>query len=174
MRLSTRARYALRLMLDISRNAKNDKPVQLREIAQRNKLSKGYLEQLVVSLKNAQLIRSFSGRSGGYRLFKSPEQISLLEIFEATIGPMNVVECVAHPEECMRSEYCECRILWELLNRKIVELLADYSLKDLSNEGGIQRMLEELRGCQDKGDSPSLQRDAADVLAHFTDEEGCV
>ena len=174
MRLSTRARYALRLMLDISRNTKDDKPVQLREIAQRNKLSKGYLEQLALSLKNAQLIRSFSGRSGGYRLFKSPEQISLLEIFEATIGPMNVVECVAHPEECMRSEYCECRILWELLNRKIVDLLAHYSLKDLSNEGGIRRMLDELRGYQEEGDSRAPRRDAADVLAHFTDEEGCV
>ena len=174
MRLSTRARYALRLMLDISRHAKDDKPVQLREIAQRNKLSKGYLEQLVVSLKNAQLIRSFSGRSGGYRLFKSPEQISVLEIFEATIGPMNVVECVVHPEECMRSEYCECRILWQLLNRKIVDLLADYSLKDLSNEGGIRRMLDELKGCQEERDGSAMMSDAADVLAHFTDEEGCV
>jgi len=161
-------------MLDISRHAKDDKPVHLREIARRNKLSKGYLEQLVVSLRNAHLIRSFSGRGGGYRLVKPPEQIRLLEIFEATIGPINVVECVAHPEECMRSEYCECRILWELLNQRIIFLLTDYSLKDLSNERGILRMLDQLKDCQAKGDDGSVRRDVADVLTHCTDEEGCV
>lgn len=174
MKISTRPRYALRLMLDISRNARDDKPVHLREIARRNRLSKGYLEQLVVSLKNAQLIRSSSGRGGGYRLFKAPEQISLLDIFEATIGPINIVECLAHPEECMRSNYCECRILWELLNVKIMDLLGGYSLKDLSNEGGIERMLDELRTYCEKRGSVSLRRDVADVLTHLTDEKGCV
>lgn len=174
MKISTRPRYALRLMLDISRHARDDKPVHLREIARRNKLSKGYLEQLVVSLRNAHLLRSFSGRGGGYRLVKPAEQISLLEIFEATIGPINVVECVAHPEQCMRSEYCECRILWELLNERILYLLADYSLKDLSNEGGIRRMLGELKDCRTQADGGSLRRDIAEVLTHVTDEEGCV
>lgn len=132
-------------MLDISRHSGEDRPVHLSEIARRNKLSKGYLEQLVVSLKNAQLIRSFSGRSGGYRLVKPAEQITLLEIFEATVGPINVVECVSHPEECLRSDYCECRILWELLNRRITQVLADYSLKDLSEKEGMRRMLGELQ-----------------------------
>jgi Rrf2 family protein len=132
-------------MLDISRYAKDCTPVQLSEIARRNKLSKGYLEQLVVSLKNAQLIRGFSGRSGGYRLAKPPEQITLLEIFQSTMGPINLVECVMNPEDCMRSDDCECRTLWELLNHRITKVLADYTLKDLSDKQGIRRMAKELQ-----------------------------
>lgn len=148
MKISTRPRYALRLMLDISRHSVDDKPVHLSEIARRNKLSRGYLEQLVVSLKNARLIRGFSGRSGGYRLGKPPAQITLLEIFEATLGPINLVECVRHPEECLSSESCECRVLWELLNHRITHVLADYSLQDLSEKDGIRRMRQELEECK--------------------------
>ncbi len=136
-------------MLDIARHAQDDKPVHLRQIALRNNLSKGYLEQLVVSLKNARLIRSFSGRDGGYRLAKSPERITLLEIFEATIGPINLVECVNHPEECMNSECCECRLLWELLNHRITNVLADYSLRDLADKDGMQRLTEQLEQHKD-------------------------
>ena len=137
MKLSTRPRYAIRLMLDISRYSKQGEPVHLREIATRNNLSKGYLEQLVVSLKNAQLIRSFSGRGGGYLLVKPPEQITILEIVEATSGRINIVDCVSHPEECMNAEYCECRTLWDILNNNITDVLAGYSLNDLAKRGGI-------------------------------------
>jgi len=160
-------------MLDISRHAKDDKPIHLSEIARRNKLSKGYLEQLVVSLKNARLIRSFSGRSGGYRLVKPPEQITLLEIFEATIGPINLVECVGHPEECIRSDFCECRILWELLNFRITNVLADYSLKDLSDKGGIQRMMGELQEHRTGDKAEDVGPEIAEVMTHFDDEESC-
>jgi len=145
MKISTRPRYALRLMLDISRHAADEKPVHLAEIARRNDLSKGYLEQLVVSLKNAGLIRGFSGRTGGYRLMRPQGEISLLEIFEAILGPIHLVECVGHPEDCMRSDACECRILWELLHLRITNALAEYSLQDLTDKEGLQRMLEELR-----------------------------
>ena len=144
MKLSTRPRYAIRLMLDISRYSKQGEPVHLREIATRNNLSKGYLEQLVVSLKNAQLIRSFSGRGGGYLLVRPPEQITILEIVEATIGRITVVDCVSHPEECMNSDYCECRTLWDILNNKITDVLAGYSLSDLLKRGGILEVTNEL------------------------------
>ena len=136
-------------MLDICRHAEEDKPVHLREIATRNNLSKGYLEQLVVSLKNAQLIRSFSGRSGGYRLGKSPKNISILEIIEAIIGPINVVECVQRPEECLMADLCECRALWRLLNHRIVEVLSEYSLKDLSEKEGTRKIAEALKQYKD-------------------------
>jgi len=144
MKLSTRPRYAIRLMLDISRYSKQGEPVHLREIATRNNLSKGYLEQLVVSLKNAQLIRSFSGRGGGYMLVRPAEQITILEIVEATIGRINIVDCVSHPEECINAEYCECRTLWDILNNKITDVLAGYSLTDLSKRGGILEITNEL------------------------------
>lgn len=151
MKLSTRPRYALRLMMDIARYSKEGNPVHLRDIATRNNLSKGYLEQLVGSLRNAQLLRSFSGRGGGYMLVRPPEQVSLLEIIEATIGPINVVDCVAHPEECMNAEYCECRSLWDLLNGRITGLLGGFSLEDLSERGGIRRITKERDGKADDG-----------------------
>ena len=135
--------------MDICRHAGEDKPVHLREIATRNNLSKGYLEQLVVSLKNAQLIRSFSGRSGGYRLGKPAEEISILEIIEAIIGPINVVECVQRPEECMMADLCECRSLWRLLNHRIVEVLSEYSLQDLCEKQGLKRMSQALKRYKD-------------------------
>jgi Rrf2 family transcriptional regulator, cysteine metabolism repressor len=150
MKISTRPRYALLLMLDISRHTDDEKPIHLGEIADRNNLSRGYLEQLVVSLKNARLIRSFSGRSGGYRLGRPAEQITLLEIFEAIMGPLNLVECVGHPQECLRSEFCECRVLWHLIHLRITHVLADYSLKDLTDKEGVKRMLDELQALQER------------------------
>lgn len=145
VKISTRPRYALRLMLDVTRHCVDGRPVHLREIALRNRLSKGYLEQLVVSLKNAGLLRSTGGRSGGYRLAKPADKTTILEIFEATIGPIQLVECVQDPESCMRSEACPCRILWLLLSRRIQALLASYSLKDLAERSGVERMMEEVR-----------------------------
>ena len=136
-------------MLDICRHAGEEKPVHLREIATRNNLSKGYLEQLVVSLKNAQLNRSFSGRSGGYRLGRLPENISILEIIEAIIGPINVVECVQRPEECLMADLCECRSLWRLLNHRIVDVLSEYSLKDLCEKQGMKKISQALKQYKD-------------------------
>lgn len=148
VKISTRPRYALHLMLDVSRHGLDGRPVHLREIALRNHLSKGYLEQLVVSLKNARLLRSTGGRSGGYRLAKPADKTTILEIFEATIGPIQLVECVQDPESCMRSASCPCRILWLLLSRRIQALLASYSLKDLAERSGVERMMEELRSIE--------------------------
>ncbi|MGW8181056.1 MAG: RrF2 family transcriptional regulator, partial [bacterium] len=113
-------------MLDICSHSKEGKPVHLQEIANRNNLSKGYLEQLVLALKNAQLLKSTSGRNGGYQLIRAPERISLLDVVEAVIGPINLVECVGYPEECLRSDGCECRVLWELINCRITAVLGDY------------------------------------------------
>ncbi len=151
VKISTRPRYALHLMLDVFRHGLEERPVHLREVALRNHLSKGYLEQLVVSLKNARLLRSTGGRSGGYRLAKPAEKTTILEIFEATIGPIQLVECVQDPESCKRSASCACRILWLLLSRRIEALLASYSLQDLAGPSGVERMLEELRAVGAKG-----------------------
>ena len=131
--------------MDICRHSEGDKLVHLREIADRNNLSKGYLEQLAVPLKNAQLIRGFSGRTGGYRLGRPPERISILEIIEAIIGPINVVECVQRPEECLTADLCECRSLWRLLNHRIVEVLSEYSFKDLSEEETKKKISQALK-----------------------------
>ncbi len=131
MRLSTRARYALRLMLDIARNGGEEQPVSLAAVAGRTNLSRGYLEQLAMTLRNARLIRGVAGRAGGYRLAMPPAEITVGQVIEAAIGPICVVDCVDDPEGCPRSEYCECRVVYSLINARVAEVLHSFSLSDL-------------------------------------------
>lgn len=142
MKLSTRGRYALRLMLDIGRFGTNGKPVSLTAVHERTDISRGYLEQLALSLRNSDLLRATSGRYGGYILAKPASEITLGRIIEAAIGPINLVECVARPDDCMRSEGCECRMVYQLINRRITEVLNEYTLADL--EGGAFTEMTEV------------------------------
>ena len=97
MRLSTRGRYGTRLMVDLAQHYA-DGPVSLAEIAKRQDLSAKYLEQLIILLKGAGLIRSVRGRRGGYMLARRPEEISVGEIVETLEGKLSLVDCVLEPE----------------------------------------------------------------------------
>jgi Rrf2 family protein len=130
MKLSTRARYGLRLMIDLAANARGV-PVAMRDVARRQRISRRYLEQLAVGLKNANLIRSSSGRGGGYWLQQPPEGIRVGDIMAAIMGPVNIVRCVRSPEACYRAESCPSRKMWVLLNDRINEVLRSVSLADL-------------------------------------------
>lgn len=131
MRLTTRARYALRLMLDVARNGGDERPVSLASVAERTDISRGYLEQLALALRNARLLRGVAGRYGGYRLGSSPESITVGDIIEAAIGPICVVDCVDDPVSCPRAELCECRAVYTIINERIGEVLREYTLSDL-------------------------------------------
>ena len=132
MKLRTRARYALRAMIQIARSPRTDEPVNLNEIAEKTSVSRRYLEQLVIPLKNASLIKGVSGKGGGYLLSKPADEIKIGDIIEAAIGPINIVECVNDPDSCMKVEWCECRPVYTLLNNKIVEALNEFTLAELS------------------------------------------
>jgi|GEM_PF-166641 len=144
MRISTRARYALRLMVDLVRRYDGSHPVHLRQIAEENDLSHGYLEQLMISLRNASLVRGLSGRKGGYVLARPPEEIKLTEIVEATVGPISVLDCVLCPENCDRSPDCKTRPIWVMINTRIKEVLNRYSLADMADDNWLVRITEEL------------------------------
>jgi Rrf2 family transcriptional regulator, iron-sulfur cluster assembly transcription factor len=132
MRLSTRARYALKAMMVVAREGKKGTPINIGEIAQLTSLSKRYLEQVSISLKNAGLLRAVSGKKGGHLLSRPAEDIRLLEIVEAAIGPINIVECVGNPLECLQLADCECRSVYVLINGRIREALRAFTLADLS------------------------------------------
>lgn len=144
MKISTRARYALRLMVDINRHNDGGSPVQLKDIARRSELSKGYLEHLAAALRNASLLRGISGPKGGYVLAKQPDEIKIIEIIEAAIGPISVSSCVNSPETCVRSEGCECILLWKLLNIRIRNLLGEFSLQELTDKSWRGRIESEI------------------------------
>ena len=132
MKLSTRARYALRMMVEIARRPGTD-PVSLGLVAENTKISKRYLDQLALALKTSSLMRSTRGRGGGYWLGRPPEEISVGQIIEAAIGPINVVECVRCPEICLKSDYCECRWVYMRINNEIVNVLNGMSLAELAD-----------------------------------------
>lgn len=132
MKISTRARYALRMMIDLADNADASAPIVLRDIAKRQQISKRYLEQLAISLKNANLLTVATGRGGGYRLRRPAEEIRVGEIVEAAIGPINVVDCVDENNSCARISKCPSRRLWVELNNQINATLDRFTLAELS------------------------------------------
>jgi Rrf2 family protein len=106
MKLSSRARYALRAMMVIAREGSPAKPANLRLVAARTAISRRYLEQVVISLKSAGLLKAVSGNKGGHYLARPANTITLGQIVEAAIGPLNIVECVGNAESCMRAKGC--------------------------------------------------------------------
>jgi Rrf2 family protein len=119
------------MMLDVARNGGDEKPVSLASVAERTGISRGYLEQLVLGLRNARLVRGVAGRYGGYRLAERPSNITVGQIVEAAIGPIFLVDCVEDASTCVRAEFCECRVVYSLINERVAEVLREYTLADL-------------------------------------------
>jgi len=138
MKLSTRARYAIRLMLDIAVADNGDRPVRLGSVADRTGISRRYLDQVVMPLKSASLLLGIKGRSGGYRLARAADEIRLGEIVEATIGPVTLVDCVGAPETCDRSEDCAAHILYRYVSATMRTQLDELTLADLGNPSVIK------------------------------------
>jgi Rrf2 family protein len=119
------------MMVDIAKRPGAD-PVTLREIAENTEISRPYLDQVAVGLKTSVLIRSMRGRGGGYQLARPADEISVRQIIEAAIGPINVVDCVMRPEICDRSDCCECRWVYQRINDEVTNLLNGMSLGELA------------------------------------------
>ncbi len=119
------------MMLDVARHAGAGKLVSLAVVSRHTGISRGYLDQLATAMRNARLLRAASGRHGGYRLARPATEITMFEIIEAATGPLGVVDCIDDPAGCPRTEYCECRVVYALVDRRIAEVLKEYSLADL-------------------------------------------
>lgn len=144
MKIRTRARYSLRMMIAIAKLSDGENRIGLGEVAQHCGISRRYLEQLVTALRNASLLRAAAGRGGGYALARNPDQIKLAEIVEAAIGPIAITDCVADDDQCVQSDYCNCQALWKLINFRITEVLDEYTLSDILDPGWRGRILREL------------------------------
>ncbi|HUT55360.1 MAG TPA: Rrf2 family transcriptional regulator [bacterium] len=142
MKISTRARYSIRLMIYLADNGGTEVPIGLSHVAEKQNLSMRYLEQLVVPLKNASLIKSVAGKHGGYLLARDAREIKIGEIVEAAIGPIKLLECLDPDTVCGFKEQCNSRRMWGLINTRITDVLYDYTLDDLSEK----RMMEAGKG----------------------------
>jgi Rrf2 family protein len=131
MKLSTRARYALRMMIVFARHADREHVVSLTEVSKEAMVSRRYLEQLAIGLKNGALVRGKSGKGGGYTLARPADKITIREIIESAIGPVNIVDCVMQPEICLKSDICDCRLLYQFINMRITTVLDGLVLADL-------------------------------------------
>lgn len=130
MKLSTRSRYGVRMMVDLAGHYGND-PVFLKDIARREDISEKYLSLIVIPLRSAGLIQSTRGAHGGYVLTRPPEKINVGDIIDALEGNICLVDCVKNSRECSRARTCATRDLWSGLSAKIRETLGSVTLADL-------------------------------------------
>jgi len=133
MRLSTRSRYGVRLMLALAVN-KQKKPVFLKDIAGSEEISEKYLSQIIIPLKAKGLVTTFRGAHGGYLLSKPASEISLRDIIEPLEGDLCLVDCVNNPGVCDRSNECATREVWDELSSLLLNFLDTFTLEDLINK----------------------------------------
>ena len=130
LKLSTKARYGLRAMVELACH-EGEGPVQLRAIAGAQNLSPKYLEQLTIPLRNSGLIHSERGPRGGYRLAKPASRITALDVVRAVEGAVTLLDCVSEPDVCERSAGCAARGLWSKVSAAINATLREVTLADL-------------------------------------------
>ena len=129
--ISTKGRYALRVMIDLAEHDKGQ-PVPLKEIAERQGISKKYLEIIVRELVDGKLVKGASGKGGGYVLLRKPEEYSVGEIVELMEGTLAPVACLSKDAEaCPRYASCVTLPLWQELDQLVHDFLYQKKLTDL-------------------------------------------
>ncbi len=131
MQVSTKGRYGLRAMVDMSLHI-TDGPVALRVIAERQGISESYLEQVFTSLRKNGLVKASRGSQGGYELSRPADAITVGEILRALEGPFVPVHCVGD-SQCERENFCITRSFWAEFRDKINEFLDSISLQNLTD-----------------------------------------
>ena len=130
--ISTRGRYALRVMIDLAKQPE-DHYIPLKDIADRQGISNKYLEIIVRDLVNGKLVTGISGKGGGYKLSRKPEDIPVGEIIELTEGTMSSVACLENgAEPCPRADMCETLPMWKEYNKLIHDFFYSKRLSDLT------------------------------------------
>jgi len=134
MKISTKGRYALRMMIDLAEH-QNCGFVALKDIADRQNISKKYLEQIIPILGKSDILKTTRGSQGGYMLSKSPDKYTVGEILRLTEGSLAPVDCLNQdPIECERSIECATLPVWQGLNKVINEYLDSITLQDILDQ----------------------------------------
>ncbi len=129
--ISTRGRYAIRVLIDLAEND-NGAYIPLKDIAERQEISKKYLEIIVKDLVSSGLITGVSGKGGGYRLNKAPEEYNIGEILEIMEGPLASVACLlGKKNECPRKKKCRTLPMWEEYDTMVHNFFYSKTLSDL-------------------------------------------
>ena len=136
MKISTKGRYALRMLADLAVH-QEEGFISLKDIAERQNISKKYLEQIVPMLNKAGILRTNRGNRGGYNLASKPEELTVGDVLRATEGSLAPVACLDYdPIECPRADECDTLFVWQGLFRTVNEYLDGITLRDI-----IDRMI---------------------------------
>lgn len=130
MKISTKGRYGLRLMLELAANYENGN-IPLKYISQKQDISDKYLEQIINSLNKAGLVKSVRGSQGGYHLSSAPDKITVGQILRVLEGSLSPVSCVENDDECEKQANCLTYPLWKELNDAICAVVDTKTLADL-------------------------------------------
>lgn len=131
MKISTKGRYALRLMLDLATNDTGE-PVRIKDIAARQEISDKYLEQIISILNKAGYVKSVRGPQGGYRLAKKPQEYTVGMILRLTEGSLAPVSCLEFEEnDCPRKKECVTLLLWEKIDKAVKDVVDNVTLENL-------------------------------------------
>lgn len=130
MKISTKGRYALRVMIDLALN--NSKQyITSKEIAKRQEISNKYLEQIIAMLNKAGYLETARGNTGGYKLAKEPSEYIIGDILKATEGDLVPIDCLIEEKKCKRQERCKTYSFWKGLDDVINEYINSKTLEDL-------------------------------------------
>lgn len=143
MILSTKGRYGLKAVYELAMRV-GEGPVRLKQIADSQKISEAYLEQLMASLRKAGIVTSTRGAQGGYILSDSVDTVSVGNVIRALEGPLSPTKCVVDDDspECANASCCVTRPVWEKVYNAIDEVIDGISLADMINEN------KDLTDCQ--------------------------
>lgn len=132
MRISTKGRYALRLMLDLA-TYNTGEPVSLKDVARRQEISEKYLEQIIAVLNKAGFVRSIRGAQGGYLLKRDPKDYTVGMILRLTEGDLAPVDCVSEENDgvCERKESCVTIRIWKQINDAVNGVIDNITLADM-------------------------------------------
>jgi Rrf2 family protein len=141
MKLSTRARYGIRAMLELAQN-QGKGPTQIKSIGQHQEISVKYLEQLLAILKSGGFVRSIRGAKGGYMLAESPDKIILSDVFNCLEGPLITTECLEDDDYCPRASECVTRELWTEVQNAVKKVLDSFTLEDLLDRAKTKKNMD--------------------------------
>ena len=146
MKLSTKIRYGARAMLELASHY-GEGPIDLKEIARKQDISIKYLEQVIIPLRTAGLVKSVRGSKGATLWPRSPSEICLYDVVETLEGPLTLVDCVKDPKVCKRSSSCVTRDIWSDVSEALRRVLISITLEEM-----VRRRIE-----KENGDSPAYQ-----------------
>lgn len=132
MKISTKGRYALRLMLDLAQHCEEQEYISIKKVSQRQDISEKYLEQIVAQLSRAGFVKSTRGAQGGYKLVQKPKDYTVGMILRQIEGNLSSVSCLEEsPNKCSRCNKCVTLEVWQQINDAVDSVIDNITLQDL-------------------------------------------